>query len=127
MDCYLTESGLDEVSHLVSRQTSGIDGFCHDYPLRRHKYEQKADEGTFRCREDWRKNVGSVCRWANYNPFQGNFMALVLPLCRPERLALVSYFNESKFWLSVNREERVRFLINLQLTDLFYATRCFSS
>jgi hypothetical protein len=97
---YSIQSDQDEISYLVSRQTSDIDGFCHEYPLRCHKHDQKANEGSFRCREDWARYVGPLDRWANCNPYHGNFVSLVLPLCKPGRLALISYFCECEFFAS---------------------------
>ncbi|KAJ5624352.1 isoprenoid synthase domain-containing protein [Penicillium lagena] len=74
-----------------------IDGFCHHYALRRHKHEQNANEGSFRCRDDWRKYIGPIERWGSCNPYDGHFATVVLPLCKPERLALVSYIFEYAF------------------------------
>src|SRR6202012_2150657 len=81
---------------LVTRRMPTIDGFCHNYALRRHKHEQNANEGSFRCRDDWRKYIGPIERWGSCNPYDGHFAAVVLPLCKPERLALVSYIFECK-------------------------------
>ncbi|CAG8218609.1 unnamed protein product [Penicillium nalgiovense] len=80
-----------EISYVVRRQTPDIDGLCHDYTLRRHKYEKRANEGSFRCREDWKQYIGPIERWGNCNPYEGHFASVVLPLCKPERLELVSY------------------------------------
>ncbi|KAJ6104679.1 isoprenoid synthase domain-containing protein [Penicillium sp. IBT 18751x] len=87
----------DGISYPVSRQTPDIDGFCHNYVLRRHKYEQNANEGSSRCRNDWRRYIGPIERWGNCNPFDGHFASVVVPLCKPERLALVSYIFEFAF------------------------------
>jgi hypothetical protein len=98
MDCQNSKAEQDKTSYIVSRPASDIDGFCHDYTLRRHKYEQNANEGSFRCRDDWRKYIGPIERWGSCNPFNGHFASVVLPLCKPERLGLVSYVFECK-WL----------------------------
>ncbi|KAJ5670875.1 isoprenoid synthase domain-containing protein [Penicillium longicatenatum] len=97
MDCQSSKAEQDKTSYIVSRPASGIDGFCHDYTLCRHKYEQNANEGSFRCRDDWRKYIGPIERWGSCNPFNGHFASVVLPLCKPERLGLVSYVFEYAF------------------------------
>lgn len=96
MDYQNIQTEQDKTSYLVSRSVPDIDGFCHDYTLRRHKYEQNANEGSSRCRDDWRKYIGPIERWGSCNPFDGHFASVVLPLCKPERLALVSYVFECK-------------------------------
>jgi hypothetical protein len=98
----------DEISYVVGRQTPDIDGLCHDYTLRRHKYEKRANEGSFRCREDWKQYIGSIERWGSCNPYEGHFASLVLPLCKPERLELVSYIFEC---------EQTHFLLCLSLEN----------
>lgn len=87
----------DKTSTLVSRSTPSIQGFCHNYPLRRHKYEhEKANqEGSLKCRADWEQYIGPVGgRWGSCNPWEGHFGAVVLPLCRPERLGVACYIFE---------------------------------
>ncbi|CAG8256281.1 unnamed protein product [Penicillium nalgiovense] len=91
---------------MVRRQTPDIDGLCHDYTSRRHKYEKKANEESFRCREDWKQYIGPIERWGNCNPYEGHFASVVLPLCKPERLELVSYILEC---------EQTHFLLYLSL------------
>ncbi|KAJ5813261.1 geranylgeranyl pyrophosphate synthase [Penicillium pulvis] len=97
MDYQNAQTEQEETSYLVSRPVPDIDGFCHNYTLRRHKYEQNANEGSSRCRDDWRKYIGPIERWGSCNPFDGHFASVVLPLCKPERLALVSYVFEYAF------------------------------
>jgi hypothetical protein len=69
-------------------------GFCTGYSLRRHKFEEKANAGSHEARLDWAKYIGSTNQFGGCNPINGNFTALVLPLCRPERLRLVAYVLE---------------------------------
>ncbi|PLB50378.1 geranylgeranyl pyrophosphate synthase [Aspergillus steynii IBT 23096] len=57
------------------------------YTLRRHRYEQLGDEGTFNCRRDWVKYIGPIGPWGNSNPWDGNFCSVVMPFCKPERLS----------------------------------------
>ncbi|KAJ5202050.1 uncharacterized protein N7498_006713 [Penicillium cinerascens] len=97
MSYHISRSEGDGISYPVSRQTSCIDGFCHNYALRRHKYEQNANEGSFRCRDDWKKYIGPIECWGGCNPWDGHFASVVLPLCKPERLGLVSYVFEFAF------------------------------
>lgn len=120
MDGQSSQSKQDETSYQVSRQTSGIDGLRHGYTLRRHKYEQNANKGSLRCRDDWRRYIGPIERWGSCNPWDGHFASVVLPLCKHERLALVSYIFECKcfgphsVWRSLNRE----------LTCIFHLFSC---
>lgn len=71
-------------------------GLCSKYTLRRHKYESEANVGCYEARSDWIKYVGPANRFGGCNPVNGNFLSLVLPLCKPERLRLVSYVIECK-------------------------------
>lgn len=94
MDSPSPQSEANELSVRVARDASDIDGLCHGYELRRHKHEQNANEGSFRCRKDWTRYIGPIERWGNCNPYEGHFASVVLPMCKPERLALVSYIFE---------------------------------
>ncbi|KAK4120553.1 terpenoid synthase [Parathielavia appendiculata] len=72
-------------------------GFCPAYPLKRHRHETLANAGYHEAREDWAKYIGPACEFGGCNPLDGNFTAVVLPLCRPERLRLVAYILEYAF------------------------------
>ncbi|KAJ5116916.1 Variediene synthase [Penicillium angulare] len=87
----------DALSHELSRKDPRIHGFCEEYPPRRHNYKNKADEGCLNLRADWEKYIGPIERWGSCNPFEGNFSYVVLPLCLPERLSLLSYIFEYAF------------------------------
>ncbi|KAL6230730.1 hypothetical protein BDW75DRAFT_234182 [Aspergillus navahoensis] len=78
----------DSTSYVVPRSNTDMAGFCHGYELRRHRHEHKANEGSIRCRADWETFIGPIERWGSCNPWEGHFGALVLPFCKPERLAL---------------------------------------
>jgi hypothetical protein len=71
-------------------------GFCPNYPLLRHRYESLANLGCHEARADWIQYVGPAAEFGGCNPLNGNFTALVLPVCRPERLQLVAYILECK-------------------------------
>ncbi|KAL4746901.1 hypothetical protein BDW72DRAFT_206953 [Aspergillus terricola var. indicus] len=86
-------TNVDATSYTVSRSASDMAGFCHGYELRRHRYEHKANEGSLRCRADWETFIGPIERWGSCNPWEGHFGAVVLPFCRPERLAVLCYLN----------------------------------
>ncbi|KAJ9364273.1 geranylgeranyl pyrophosphate synthase [Paecilomyces variotii] len=87
----------DERSYTVPRESSDIEGFCDGYALRRHKFEDKAIEGSLQCREDWLKYIGPIERWGCNSPWEGHFGTVVLPLCKPERLGVISYIFEYAF------------------------------
>ncbi|KAL2851125.1 isoprenoid synthase domain-containing protein [Aspergillus pseudoustus] len=84
----------DETSSQVSRSAPDIAGFCTGYELRRHRTENRANEGSRACRADWEKYIGPIERWGSCNPWEGHFGAVVLPFCRPERLAVICYIFE---------------------------------
>jgi len=86
----------DQTSYLVSRSSRDIQGFCENYPLRRHKFEGEASKGSLQCRRDWTEYIGPIERWASCNPWEGHFGVVVLPFCKPERLAIISYIFECK-------------------------------
>lgn len=41
--------------------------------------------------------IGPATEFGGCNPLNGNFTALVLPLCKPERLQLVAYVLECRY------------------------------
>lgn len=90
---FISES---QTSYLVNRPSRDIHGFCEDYPLGRYKFEEEANKGSSQCRRDWTKYIGPIERWGSCNPWEGHFGAVVLPFCRPERLAIISYIFECK-------------------------------
>jgi hypothetical protein len=73
------------------------DGFCQDYPLKRHRHEALANAGSLEARRDWARYIGHAGEFGGCNPLNGNFTALVLPLCRPDRIRLVAYILECTF------------------------------
>ncbi|KAF9768247.1 hypothetical protein IL306_014475 [Fusarium sp. DS 682] len=90
MDPYSRTSELVDISRFDTH------GLCTDYTLRRHKFEDLADLGCHKARSDWAKYVGPVSEFGGCNHINGNFSAVVLPLCRPDRLELVAYVLECK-------------------------------
>jgi hypothetical protein len=72
-------------------------GFCPDYPLKRHRHETLANAGCLEARNDWARYIGPAREFGSCNPVNGNFTALVLPLCKPDRLSLVAYILECMF------------------------------
>ena len=88
---------LDDVtSYIVPISQYDTHGLCSDYTLRRHKYEAKANAGCLEARSDWIKYIGPIVQFGGCNPINGNFSAVVLPLCKPERLRLIAYVLECK-------------------------------
>lgn len=103
MDPQLYPGQTDELSYPIHRPSPDIQGFCKGYSLRRHKYENKANEGSLQCRSDWEKFIGPIERWGCCNPSDGHFGAVVLPFCKPERLPIISYIFECATRLSMKR------------------------
>jgi hypothetical protein len=87
----------EQSSYLLSISEYTTCGFCTNYPLRRHKFEAEANAGCHEARQDWAKYVGPTEQFGGCNPINGNFSAVVLPLCKPKRLRLVAYILECKF------------------------------
>lgn len=88
-------------------ESSDIGGFCDQYSLRRHKHEEKADQGCLSLREDWERYIGPIERWGSCNPFEGNFGSMVLPMCKPDRLALVCYIFECKQAIAISESRNI--------------------
>jgi hypothetical protein len=86
----------DLTSYAVDISQHDTQGFADCFPARRHKYETQTNSGCHEAREDWSRYIGSVDEFGNVNPINGNFTALVLPLCKPERLRLIAYTLECK-------------------------------
>lgn len=94
MDPQLNHASMVELSYPVHRSSPDIQGFCKEYSLRRHTFEDKANEGSLQCRADWEDFIGPIERWGCCNPWDGHFGAVVLPFCKPERLPIISYVFE---------------------------------
>ncbi|KAL4790372.1 isoprenoid synthase domain-containing protein [Aspergillus venezuelensis] len=101
------------LSSVVERQTPDIAGFCSGYELRRHHHEHLANEGSLRCRTDWEQFIGPIERWGSCNPWEGHFGAVVLPFCKPDRLAVICYIFE--YQLNLNTD-------NIALDETEYRT-----
>jgi hypothetical protein len=86
----------DERSYSIDISSYDTKGFCTNYPLRRHKFEAEANAGSQDARKDWAKYIAPTNKFGGCNPINGNFTAVVLPFCRPERLRLVAYILECK-------------------------------
>lgn len=84
----------DATSYIVNLSDYDTKGLCSNYTLRRHTHETEANAGCYEARSDWLKYIGLVEQFGGCNPVNGNFSAVVLPLCRPERLRLVAYILE---------------------------------
>ncbi|KAF3925762.1 Dimethylallyltranstransferase [Dactylellina cionopaga] len=97
----LREHGLDvdSTSTLLDIAAFNRQGFCEaeGYELRIHKFAGEAQAGTDELRSDWSSYVGPLKEWGNDNAIDGNFIALSIPMCRPERLRLVAYAFEFGF------------------------------
>ncbi|KAL2139942.1 hypothetical protein VTI28DRAFT_4454 [Corynascus sepedonium] len=61
------------------------------------EHDDAATAETLDISQDWARYIGPVGEFGNFNPIDGNFTALVLPLCKPERVKLVAYILEYAF------------------------------
>jgi hypothetical protein len=84
----------DDTSYLVEITHYDTNSLCSNYTLRRHKDESEANAGCQEARADWTKYIGPIKQYGGYNPINGNFTAVVLPLSRPERVRLIAYVLE---------------------------------
>jgi ophiobolin F synthase len=84
----------EDLSMALDMSNYPTQGLSQEYVLRRHKFESEADEGIYDARLDWIKYIGRLDEFGSENPINGNYTALCLPLCRPERIQLVSYIVE---------------------------------
>ncbi|KEY72391.1 hypothetical protein S7711_01060 [Stachybotrys chartarum IBT 7711] len=96
----------------------GLLGFCQGYTSRVHKYEGLANAGSHEARNDWQTHIAPVKEFGGCNPLNGNFTALVLPLCRPDRLQTVAYCLEYAF-LHDNVVETIDMTYQKQGSDEF--------
>ncbi|KAL4961087.1 bifunctional terpene synthase/polyprenyl synthetase family protein [Aspergillus stella-maris] len=106
------------LSSIVERSTPNIAGFCSDYELRRHNHEHLANEGSLRCRTDWEQFIGPIERWGSCNPWEGHFGAVVLPFCKPERLAVICYIFEYAFLYDNVVESAAKSTLNLNTDNI---------
>ncbi|OJJ72250.1 hypothetical protein ASPBRDRAFT_675371 [Aspergillus brasiliensis CBS 101740] len=113
-----TSLSPDDTSDPVPRSSSDIQGFCHNYPLRRHKYEDQANKGSQQCRDDWEQYIGPIERWGCGNPWEGHFAAVVLPFCRPDRIAIISYCFEYAFMYDNVVESAAKSTVNINRDDI---------
>ncbi|RDW83563.1 bifunctional terpene synthase/polyprenyl synthetase family protein [Aspergillus mulundensis] len=108
----------DTTSFVVPRSTPDMAGFCHNYELRRHRHEHKANEGSLRLRADWENTIGPIERWGSCNPWEGHFGSVVLPFCRPERLAILCYIFEYAFLYDNVVESAARSTLNMDTDNI---------
>jgi hypothetical protein len=95
MDSTLTSQASDDrTSSIIDISQYNTHGLCANYTLRRHKYEAEANAGSHEARSDWIKHIGPVEQFGGCNPINGNFTAVVLPLCLPERIRIIAYIHE---------------------------------
>ena len=94
MDFQHSSTSDDLTSYPLDLSQYDTHGLCTKYSLRKHKYESEANAGCQEARQDWIQNVGPVNQFGGCNPLNGNFTAVVLPLCKPERLRLLAYILE---------------------------------
>ncbi|PYH40159.1 bifunctional terpene synthase/polyprenyl synthetase family protein [Aspergillus saccharolyticus JOP 1030-1] len=118
MECIASFPEEDQFSRLVARETPDLHGFCHGYPLRRHQWEHRANEGSLHLRADWEKYIGPIERWGSCNPWEGHFGAVVLPCCRPERMAIVNYIFEYAFMYDNVVESAANSTINAHADEI---------
>ncbi|GFF26184.1 fusicoccadiene synthase [Aspergillus lentulus] len=108
----------DQTSYLVQRSSPDIEGFCKEYPLRRHRFEDESNKGALQCRGDWVEFIGPIERWGCCNPWEGNFAAVVLPFCKPERLAIISYILEYAFMYDNVVESAAKSTLNINADNI---------
>jgi len=111
------EANAVQLSTIVDPTTYDTRGFCNGFELRRHEFEGEANEGSRQARSDWIRRIGPIEKFGNCNPYSGHFAALVLPLCIPERLRLISYIFEYAFMYDQHLESAERAALNKDSGD----------
>jgi hypothetical protein len=92
----------DATSYPIKLSCYDTRGLCSGFQLRRHKFESEANAGSHEARLDWIKHVGPLNQFGVCNPVNGHLVAMVLPLCKPERMRLLGYVYECKFTLLIH-------------------------
>lgn len=91
MDSNLAE---EDICIVLDMNGFDTDGLGLRLPARIHKSHREIDEATIKLRRDWAKQVGTITEFGQYNPFHGNFIALALPTCLPERVSVLARLSE---------------------------------
>jgi hypothetical protein len=89
----------NSTSELVDMSDRDLSGLGNGLRLRRHKAEAVANTAIHEARTDWRRYIGPMDTFADANPYDGNFVALVLPFTRLDRVEISAYFMECKYAL----------------------------
>ncbi|KAK8047539.1 geranylgeranyl pyrophosphate synthase [Apiospora saccharicola] len=84
-------------SSVVDPSTYETHGLCDGIPLRCHHQPELEEIEAFRCQEDWRRWVGPLGFYKGGLGPRWNFIAITVPECRPDRLAILGYANELAF------------------------------
>jgi hypothetical protein len=87
----------DKVSFVVDKSAYDCHGLNAGYVLRQHRYDAEANTGSQDMRDEWARYIGPVAGFGVCNPLDGNFVSLIFPLCKPERIRLIAYIAECKF------------------------------
>jgi len=84
-------------STIVDPSTYETEGLCEGIAVRVNVSPDLEEIGTFRAQEDWKRLVGSFDLYKGGLGPKFSFMAVSVPECLPERLAIISYANEFAF------------------------------
>lgn len=108
------EGFYDSTSKLVDISDRDLLGLGGGLQLRRHIAEAVANDAMHEARTDWRRYIGPIDTFADANPYDGNFVALVLPFTSPNRIKVSAYFMECKAessqpspWSSLTKSRRI--------------------
>jgi len=78
---------------------ASTEGFTSGWETRRHKHEAVANQASHEARRDWLRLVGYTDEFGACNPPSGNWTALAMPFCLPERVWITGYIVECGFSL----------------------------
>jgi hypothetical protein len=114
-----TEAAQDyQTSSLLDISKYSTHSLCTDYLLRLHISAAEVDAGCEDLRRDWTENVGPLATEGSCNKIDGNFWALVLPLCKKERMRLIGYVGECEYPI-LKREPPQEHARRLTMKDAF--------
>ncbi|KAH7041405.1 isoprenoid synthase domain-containing protein [Microdochium trichocladiopsis] len=87
----------DALSVVIDASEYDTQGFGAGWETRRHRHESVANRASFEARADWLRLVGPTDEFGSCNPPNGNWTALTMPFCRPERMWIAAYIVEFAF------------------------------
>ena len=84
-------------STLVDPSTYETHGLCDGIAVRKHMNPEIENRGALQAQKDWARLVRPVGFYRGGLGPEYNFIQVIMPECRPERLGIISYLGEFGF------------------------------